>query len=195
MNTHPLTGNRYPKDYFDTDTVVTLLLLADVDASAETIASWTPEERHSAGDWALRSHLRASDNLNRVPARPPHIDSLSAANQTVAGADGQSKPIASSAPASRDVIVQLVIDTGGRTLCPVSDDYRLTPGMVWTCSVFLLPLELLKDKPASEAATLIRSGLELSHVYDAPQTKDFLRKLLADCDDNPRAVVSVMVTA
>lgn len=70
MKTHPLTGRAYPKGYFDAETTETLLMLADVDVPRKSIERWTLEQRAEAGDWALRSHLRASDNLNRVPPKP-----------------------------------------------------------------------------------------------------------------------------
>jgi hypothetical protein len=70
MKTNPLTGKTYPKYYFDAERVETLLLLADEPISRKVIEGWTREQRHDAGDWALRCHCRASDNLNRVPPKP-----------------------------------------------------------------------------------------------------------------------------
>ena len=75
--THPLTGKRYPAKYFDPDTVETLLLLVLPDAEIPihaVIEAWSKDELAEAGNWALRAHLKASDNDSvRVPARPGHV--------------------------------------------------------------------------------------------------------------------------
>jgi hypothetical protein len=76
MKTHPLNGRPYAKDAFDAVTVDTLLCLADAPAPMEVILSWSEEQLVAAGDWALRVHLRASDNLNRVPPKPDHVGAV-----------------------------------------------------------------------------------------------------------------------
>lgn len=38
------------------------------------LAAWTEEQRHEVANWALRVHLRASDNNNLVPPRPALLD-------------------------------------------------------------------------------------------------------------------------
>ncbi len=54
---------------------VVSLALARRPTRAE-VASWSLEERMAAWEWALRTHLRASDNnVRRVPA-PPCIQVL-----------------------------------------------------------------------------------------------------------------------
>lgn len=75
MKTNPLTGRPYTKDYFNAEAVHALLLAeGSFDVPLAAVQRWTDEERRAAGDWALRSHLRASDNLNRVPARPECVE-------------------------------------------------------------------------------------------------------------------------
>ena len=71
---HPLTSRPYRKDFFDRETVRDLLLLVGVDCDEFTLASWDARQRMEAGNWALRIHLRASDNnCVRVPPRPAHV--------------------------------------------------------------------------------------------------------------------------
>jgi hypothetical protein len=70
FKTHPMSGQRYRKTDFDPEAVDLLLLLVDEVVPRAAIDAWTQEERHAVGDWALRTHLRASDNLNRVPSKP-----------------------------------------------------------------------------------------------------------------------------
>lgn len=51
-----------------------LSLVSDTDASIELIASWAPEERERAYDWAMAVHYRASDNDDvEVPPRPDFV--------------------------------------------------------------------------------------------------------------------------
>ncbi len=76
MKTNPLTGRRYATGFFTTDRVKTLLLLVDAPENLD-IAKWSPEQLHQAGDWALRCHVRASDNNNQVPPRPDFIPEIS----------------------------------------------------------------------------------------------------------------------
>jgi hypothetical protein len=47
-----------------------LLLLVEHVVPRSRLEAWSPLERYAAGDWALRVHVRASDNLNRVPSKP-----------------------------------------------------------------------------------------------------------------------------
>jgi len=68
----PFTGQRYPKGHFNVENVRLLLLLVDATDDLP-IESWSEDQIEQAGDWAVRSHLRASDNLNRVPERPSFI--------------------------------------------------------------------------------------------------------------------------
>jgi hypothetical protein len=74
MKTDPRTGCAYEKDAFNADAVDTLLCLVDVRVPIEVIRGWTPEQLQTAGDWAVRSHLRASDNSTRVGRKPAHVD-------------------------------------------------------------------------------------------------------------------------
>lgn len=72
--THPLTGRPYLVGYFDKETTETLLLLVDVDSDQLDVWSWNAQQLREAGDWALRTHLRASDNVTvPVPPRPAHV--------------------------------------------------------------------------------------------------------------------------
>jgi hypothetical protein len=72
--THPLTGRPYPKDFFDVEATETLLLLTDYEIPRDVIEKWTPEQRAEAGNYAMRVHLKASDNLRvRVPPIPAFL--------------------------------------------------------------------------------------------------------------------------
>jgi hypothetical protein len=73
MKTDPRTGRPYAKEPFSAEAVDTLLCLADAPVPMEVILGWNSEQIQMAGDWALRVHLRASDNLNRVPPKPAHV--------------------------------------------------------------------------------------------------------------------------
>jgi hypothetical protein len=71
---NPYTHRRYPSNFFPTPVVRDLLLLVSVEVAAEIIRGWSDLQREIAGDWALRSHLRASDNNTvRVPEKPDFI--------------------------------------------------------------------------------------------------------------------------
>lgn len=55
-----------------------LLLVGDTDPSLSKIAIWSQEQRDLAYDWAMRTHLRASDNDDVfVPQRPDYIPRVS----------------------------------------------------------------------------------------------------------------------
>lgn len=73
MKTHPFTGKPYPAGYFTPATVAILLSLASIEVPEATIQAWTDQQRHDAGDWAIRTHARASDNLNQVPPKPAFL--------------------------------------------------------------------------------------------------------------------------
>lgn len=71
MKTDPRTGRPYRKDAWkNLAVVIDLLEMVDSPVLEDIVTSWTDEEIHAAGDWALRSYYRASDNLNRVPPKP-----------------------------------------------------------------------------------------------------------------------------
>jgi hypothetical protein len=54
--------------------VDSLLLLADAPVPMETILGWSVGQLRAAGDWALRTYLRAADNAHvRVPVKPAHV--------------------------------------------------------------------------------------------------------------------------
>jgi hypothetical protein len=73
VTTNPCTGRPYRKGFFTLSRVRDLLLCAAVEVSDRETAAWNQVQLDQAGDWALRAHLRAGDNLNRVPPRPPHV--------------------------------------------------------------------------------------------------------------------------
>jgi hypothetical protein len=51
-----------------------LLVVGDVDVTEEQVATWTQDQMDRAYDWAMRVHLRASDNDDVfVPERPDLI--------------------------------------------------------------------------------------------------------------------------
>lgn len=51
-----------------------LLELVSVDVPLNVIRyAWSWDERAAAEDWAVRTHLRASDNIIRVPPCPAHV--------------------------------------------------------------------------------------------------------------------------
>ena len=80
---NPLTGRPYLKDYFDAERVEALLLCVGVDANQlDVMRDWNPDQLAAAGDWALRSHLRASDNNTvRVPPQPSHVPDIRPLNE------------------------------------------------------------------------------------------------------------------
>jgi hypothetical protein len=57
------------------DVTQTLLCLVDIRPipSLDEIGTWTPEQCMLSDDWARCCHFSASDNNNRVPARPEHL--------------------------------------------------------------------------------------------------------------------------
>lgn len=71
---NPFSHRRYPDSFFTPLVVRELLLLVSVDVPLADVQSWTNSQRIVAGDWALRTHLRASDNNTvRVPEKPSFI--------------------------------------------------------------------------------------------------------------------------
>jgi hypothetical protein len=65
----PITGRPYPKAFFDAERVKTLMLLHELEEC--DVSAWTPAQLEEAGNWAVRAHLRASDNNTvRVPVKP-----------------------------------------------------------------------------------------------------------------------------
>lgn len=50
-----------------------LLALCDTWVGRKKINAWTPLQRAQAHLWAWKTHLRASDNPVRVPARPDFL--------------------------------------------------------------------------------------------------------------------------
>jgi len=94
---------------------------------------------------------------------------------------------------NRDVRVQLEVNTGTGTMCPVSDDHFVDFGMMHACEVLGLPIDTLNKLPAMDAAGLITHRLVLIDQYPAvPKTETFLENLLDDCLANPAAIVSVI---
>lgn len=57
----------------DVNTLRDLLALVSVSVSLRNLRRWSDEERALAEQWAAKSHLRASDNIVRVPPRPPCV--------------------------------------------------------------------------------------------------------------------------
>lgn len=53
-----------------------MLLLVDRPASIGQLMRWTPNQRASAEKWAAAVHLRASDNIVRVPPEPSCVKLL-----------------------------------------------------------------------------------------------------------------------
>jgi len=49
------------------------LLIVGVPATVEQISPWTANERLMAYDWAMREHLRASDNATRRRPKPSFV--------------------------------------------------------------------------------------------------------------------------
>lgn len=70
-----LIEGTYPADQDDPEVTRDLLMLASVDVPIEAVASWSPEERKAADDWASASVLYASDNDDVVvPPIPDHVE-------------------------------------------------------------------------------------------------------------------------
>lgn len=51
-----------------------MLELVSIDVPLKVVKAWSWDERAAAEDWAGRSHLRASDNIIRVPPCPLHVE-------------------------------------------------------------------------------------------------------------------------
>lgn len=54
----------------DEDTIQDILALVSCQVTKKEIRSWSPELRERIVKWAGAVHLRASDNIVRVPKRP-----------------------------------------------------------------------------------------------------------------------------
>lgn len=50
------------------------LLLVAVKVPPETVATWSDEQHQEAQQWAVKTHLRASDNRVRVPEKPAFVE-------------------------------------------------------------------------------------------------------------------------
>src|SRR6185437_1499498 len=66
----PRSGRPYPKSCFSVAQVSGLLSLVDTVVPLKRISTWSADDLLAAGYRALRTHLRASDNSNRVPPVP-----------------------------------------------------------------------------------------------------------------------------
>lgn len=53
-----------------------MLGLVSKEVSVEVLSGWTEEQRELAAKWAAKTHLRASDNIVRVPPCPEHVRKL-----------------------------------------------------------------------------------------------------------------------
>lgn len=72
---NPMSGRPYPKSYWDVDTTHDMLLLACADPV--DVGKWTAAQREEAGNWAIRTCLKASDNaFVRVPKVPDFVKML-----------------------------------------------------------------------------------------------------------------------
>jgi len=61
-------ANRYSAEALEA-----LLGLVDSPVPLDIIRVWDAQQKQDAGDWAMRTHLRASDNNVRVPTKPAHV--------------------------------------------------------------------------------------------------------------------------
>lgn len=55
------------------DVLQDILGMVDVQADMETIKGWTVDQRNEAQKWAGKVHMRAADNIVRVPPRPDFL--------------------------------------------------------------------------------------------------------------------------
>lgn len=62
----------WTRDNEVTQTRLMLISIAPI-PSLDEIQTWTDSQCLLSDDWAFAEHLRASDNLNRVPAVPEHL--------------------------------------------------------------------------------------------------------------------------
>lgn len=51
-----------------------LLLLIPIKVSLKEIRRWTPQQVEAAEKWCAAIHLRASDNIVRVPPKPKFLE-------------------------------------------------------------------------------------------------------------------------
>jgi hypothetical protein len=54
-----------------------LLMLVGLEVPLTHILRWTAKQREQAEEWASKSHLRASDNIVRVPVKPAFLNRYS----------------------------------------------------------------------------------------------------------------------
>lgn len=55
------------------DVLQDILGMVDVQVDVETIKGWTVDQRNEAQKWAGKLHMRAADNVVRVPPRPDFL--------------------------------------------------------------------------------------------------------------------------
>jgi len=65
-----VSSSPYDTSGISDQALVDLLALVCVTVSPERMAEWTPEQREEAANWAVATHLDASDNHVSVPPRP-----------------------------------------------------------------------------------------------------------------------------
>ena len=93
----------------------------------------------------------------------------------------------------RDVRVQLEIDTGAGTMCPVTDDYFVLSGIVDQLAGIGMPIDSFDKKPASEGPEMCSVAVEkLYHVDNAKRARWFMRTLWSECQTHPKAVICVI---
>jgi hypothetical protein len=68
-----------------TTAILSLVLPASPEELLEDVRPWSEEERKSAIVWASAVHLRASDNIVKVPDEPPHLLAIAHKYQDKAG--------------------------------------------------------------------------------------------------------------
>lgn len=76
----PLTGSfrdvklrAHKCDPCPLDVLQDILGMVDVQVDMETIEGWTVDQRNEAQKWAGKLHMRAADNIVRVPPRPDFL--------------------------------------------------------------------------------------------------------------------------
>jgi hypothetical protein len=63
-------GKLRPRGPLTINAISDTLLLIGEDTTDEVIRTWNAKQRLQVYDWAIRTHLRASDNIIAVPSKP-----------------------------------------------------------------------------------------------------------------------------
>jgi hypothetical protein len=90
----------------------------------------------------------------------------------------------------RDIRIQLEIDTGAGTMCPVTDDYYITADTEMLYVAAGVDLHALHDEPACQLGLAIVDALP--KFFERDPQRPQLVELLRDCLTHPAALLAVI---